>query len=377
MKTRRPIKVWTLTGYRAGERQQILALAEALGFPFEEKLIHHGPTTACTSLLRRVTLRGIPSSDRAALAPPFPDLLIVAGAKNEPAARAIRRLSQGRTKVVFVGRTWAAASAFDLVVTTPQYRVRPAPQVLENLGTLHRVNPDRLARESRRFREEFSRFPKPRLGVLVGGPSGPYAFGVRAARRLVRTAELEAKRLGACSLLVTTSARTPSDVVTVLENEFTMPAFVYRWRRNDGRNPYHAILADSSALLVTGDSVAMMSEAIQTGKTVRLFDPGRGRFSMRGPDGPPVTADERNDVRWKAWGYELMMRWGPRRLSRDLALFHRRIVDAGHASWADDPLPAARSVPPRDLQRTVARVRTLLGVSPIGVEKIGEVAGEL
>ncbi len=376
MKTRRPIKVWTLTGYRAGERQQILALAEALGFPFEEKLIHHGIGTAGASLLRRVSLVGIPASDRAALAPPFPDLLIAAGARNEPAARWIRRRSRGGTKLVFVGRTWAPPSAFDLVVTTPQYRVPPAPQVLENLGTLHRVRSDRLGRAGKRFRGEFARCPKPRLGVLVGGPSGPYAFGVRAARRLVRAAEEEARRLGASSLLVTTSARTPSDVVTVLEEEFTMPAFVHRWRRNDPENPYLAILAESAALLVTGDSVAMISEAIQTGKTVRLFDPGRGRFSMRAPDGPPVTDAEKNDFRWKAWGYDLMMRRGPRRLSRDLALFHRRIIGAGHAGWVGDPLPPTRPEPPRDLERTVERVRALLRIGAGDVHEEFGVAAE-
>ncbi len=376
MTAQRPIKVWTLTGYRAGERQQILALAEALGYPFEEKLIRHGAWSGWMSLLRRESLQGLPFSDRAALAPPYPDLLIVAGAKNEPAARWIRRRSQGRTKVVFVGRTWAPTTAFDLVVTTPQYRVAPGPQVLENLGTLHRVHPDRLAREERRFRGAFASCPGPRLGVLVGGPSGPHAFGVRAARRLVRTAEEEARRFGARSLLVTTSARTPSDVAAVLEEGFDLPAFVHRWRPRSEQNPYHAILAASSVLLVTGDSVAMASEAIQTAKPVRLFDPGCGRFSMRASVRVPSATNEKNDFRWKAWGYDLMMRWGPRRLSRDLSLFHRRIVDEGFASWAGDPVPPARPQPPRDLQRTVERVRALLSVGHDARRADFEVAAE-
>ena len=47
-----PPRVWLVTGYRAGERSQILALAEALGWPFELKEMSYRKAEFRTSLFR-------------------------------------------------------------------------------------------------------------------------------------------------------------------------------------------------------------------------------------------------------------------------------------------------------------------------------------
>ncbi len=66
-------------------------------------------------------------------------------------------------------------------------------------------------------------------------------------------------------LAILKSRRTPVDVVRKIESAFANDHFV--WDGN-GTNPYFAALAKASWLVVTGDSVSMVTEASATGRPV-------------------------------------------------------------------------------------------------------------
>ena len=95
-----PPQVWLITAYRAGEKSQIQGLAEALGWPFEFRRVVHRRFGAAFDLLRGDNLLGIDRRRSEPLAPPWPDLVIAAGMRNEPVARWIRAQSGGRTRLV-------------------------------------------------------------------------------------------------------------------------------------------------------------------------------------------------------------------------------------------------------------------------------------
>ena len=65
MSAREPI-VWCLLGAKAGDNTQVLALADALGYPRQEKRIVARPWELLTHLSLRVGLAGI---DRRASSP--------------------------------------------------------------------------------------------------------------------------------------------------------------------------------------------------------------------------------------------------------------------------------------------------------------------
>ena len=347
-----PPRVWVVTGYRAGERAQILALAEALGWPFEVKELDYRPSAARISLFRGSNLRGFRLDRSTPLAPPWPDLVITAGMRNEPACRWIRAQSAGRTRIVHIGRPWARLEQFDLVITTPQYRLPERTNVLHNTLTLHRVTVARLQAEARRWEPRLAALPRPRIAVIAGGHSGPTTFGRKAAARLAREASAMARAQGG-SLLVTTSARTAPPAVEALAAGIAAPVHFYRWRRDDNDNPYYGYLALSDAIIVTADSISMLTEACATGKPVYMFDADR-----------PVTiagmaGGGERDVRLSGTLYRWLMRWGPDRLSRDIGLVHRRLLESGHAVWLGETFPGQPPPPLRDLERALARVRAL------------------
>ena len=204
-------RVWVISAYRAGEQSQMLALAEALGWPFELKPVRYREWGRPFEVFRCTGLQGLARESASTLTPPWPDLVIGAGMRNEPVCRWVREASGGRARLVHVGRPWSDPPAFDLVVATPQYRLPEFPQVLQNALTMHRVTPAHLAFALASHRERLEQLPSPRIAVMVGGSSGPHAFGPHAAERLARQASELARGLGG-SLMVSTSSRTPERV---------------------------------------------------------------------------------------------------------------------------------------------------------------------
>ncbi len=343
--------IWLVDAYRAGERGQVRALVDALGWPCEIKALQYRKHVFLPHVLGQSTLKGLTPESRSLFHPPWPDLVISCGVRNEPVCRWIREQSGGKTRYVHVGRPWGSLDSFDLVVTTPQYRVPEHPNVLNNVLTLHSVTPERLEQSRQQWEDTFARLPRPRFAVVVGGDSGPFTLGPRAGARLGREASQLAAAQGG-SLLVTTSARTAEAATEALESSITAPNYLYRWQRDDPANPYMGILAWADRLIVTGDSIAMLSEACATGKPVRMFDLGGMRHH----------ADETaRDFRLGGALYGFMLRWLWKPLSRDITLVHARLRESGRAQWMDEVLSTARVPAESDLQRSVTAIRELLG----------------
>ena len=346
--------IWLIDAYRAGERGQVRALAEAasdaLGWPCRRIELDYRGSVVWPHVFGQSSVRGITRESAALLTPPWPELVITCGVRNEPVCRWIREQSGGRTRYLHLGRPWGALSGFDLVVTTPQYRVPDRDNVVNNSLTLHGLTAGRLQAAADRWAPVFRELPRPLITVNVGGNSGPFTLGRRAALRLAREASALARGAGG-SLLVSTSARTSEAVVEVLEQCLDVPHHVYRWRPDDPENPYMGMLALADQVVVTADSIAMLSEACATGKPVFMFDLG----GMR--PGQSVSRDHR--VGGVLYG--VLMRWFWKRLSRDITLVHRRLRERGLAAWLGDAPPAADNLAASDMERAVKAVGELFG----------------
>ncbi len=340
--------IWLIDAYRAGEQSQVRALVDALGWPCEIKRLHYRKHVVLPHVLGQSSLRGITVESAAMLEAPWPDLVISSGVRNEPVCRWIRAHSGGHTRYVHVGRPWGTLDSFDLVITTPQYRVPRRANVLNNMLTLHSVTPERLASAREQWQGAFAHLPRPHIAVIAGGDSGPFTLGPLAASRLARQASTLARQNGG-SLLVSTSSRTSADAVDALQAGIDVPNFFYRWQPNDQANPYFGMLAVADRLVVTGDSIAMLSEACATGRPVQIFDLG----GMRGPSDVPV------DSRLQASLYGALMRWFWQPLSRDITLVHQQLRASSRATWLEEESGASVVPGESDMQRAVAAVQNL------------------
>ncbi len=348
-------RVWVLLNHRAGENAQVVALAEALGWPFEIKRFTYRKQVPF--LLLGASLAGIRADESDPLVAPWPDLIISASSRNEPVCRWIQKQaakSGKKVRLVHVGRPWNRIERFDLVITTPQYRLPQRPNVVHNSTTLHRVTIKRLAEEGRKWRAHLAHLPRPYIAVMIGGSSGPYVMDRKAATLLARQANALARNAGG-SLLVTTSARTPAGVMDAFAKELDVPAHLFCWSQKSKENPYYGYLALADQIVVTSDTVSMLTEACATRKPVHIFDLGQVRRGLKG-----WSLD-----RMRSIIYRFGMNYAPKRLTRDLSLVHRRMIADGRAVWLGQPFPPGPvSDFSTDMDRAVRRVHGLFQESP-------------
>ena len=183
----------------------------------------------------------------------------------------IKKSSGNKTKIVQLMNPGAAGfSEADLIVLPMHdgYRGR-AQNVMQTLGAPHRVTRDRLAQELEKWRSVFEKYASPRVSVIVGGATKQAPFTVDMAERLAS----DVLFLNPASILVTTSRRTPKEVVEVLKKRFPKEQTYFYEFGNEGENPYFGLLAWGTKIVVTGDSMSMCSEACASGVPVFIFAP--------------------------------------------------------------------------------------------------------
>ena len=365
-----PPCIWLLMSHRSGDNTQLRALAEALGLPFEIKEFAYRPAEWLPRILLGATLISVDRANSSSLDPPYPDLIIAAGRRTEAVAFWIRRHLNPAVRIVYLGTPWARLDRFDLVITTPQYRLPVLPNVLHNALPLHDAWPERLTGEAALWQSAFAGLPKPWIAVLAGGRSGPYLFGPQAAARLARAASDRARSLGG-SLLVTTSARTSPAAIKALFEGVAAPSHCHRWQAGEAANPFHAYLALADEIIVTADSVSMIAEACASGKPTFLFDIEEGRRSMRAEEATGGRVSRLPPPYWRGADlastlWRLGLRFGPDWWTRDIRIVHRALIESGRVAWfgAKAAQPGIAD-PAHDMGRAVARIRSLLNLSKL------------
>lgn len=369
--------VWILECHRAGDHAQCVGLAHALGWPFEVKhiaytwyellpnmLIESGLMQIDTPMLgNEAGLLGIDLRKSGHLTPPWPDLVISAGRRNEVAAKWIGRKSGGRTKVVLVGRTWTDPSEVDLVIATPQYRLPPHPNLFINELPMHIVDESAQAQGAAVWGPRWASLSRPWIGVFIGGTSGPYIFDAATGDRLAREAAAVARETGG-SLLVTTSARTPKSVLRSLKTAASdVPIYVHEWQRGQAENPYPALLALADRFIVTGDSMSMLAEAASTQRPLQIFEFGSGLVPMRGPWSTSMRMRLTDWLRQRPTTLvnALFISLPPFKLnrSRDIRIMQDILIRSRRAVWIGEDMARLQPSPTMDLERAVNRVKAL------------------
>jgi mitochondrial fission protein ELM1 len=265
-----------LSDGKAGGEAQSLGLAEALGLAPEIKRIEVRapwrwlPPAVWPKSLWTLAPRG------ARLAPPWPGILIACGRLTAAAALAVCRASGGASFTIQIQDAKIAPRHFDLVVVPQHDRVRGA-NVLTTHGALNRATPQRLAVAAARLAPQLAHLPRPRIAVLIGGTSKAHRLTPHTVRDLAAQLAALARDQGA-GLMVTASRRTGEENESALRAALAeVPGVFWDGR---GENPYFGYLGLADAVVVTADSVTMISEAAATGKPVHVaaLEGGSAKF---------------------------------------------------------------------------------------------------
>ncbi len=345
--------IWVLLGRRFGDNRQVMALAQATGLPWTAKQLAFNRLSGVANILVRASRATLKPEARRELAPPWPRVVIACGSRAAPAALWIKAQSGGRTHLVHLGRPRAPLHWFDLILTTPQYRLPERPNVVENLMTLGSANWTAAA-----LPPEVEALPHPRVGVLAGGSSRPLVFDADAARRLAEEATDTARREDG-SVMISTGPRTSAAATAALRLEVErsgLPHLFFPFARD---SPGYAwTLAAADRLMVTEDSAAMLAEAATSNAAVSVFPLERQPdWRMRVTSAIQRVWAGTPGVRRSYYG---LIRAGIVSPSRDLVRYRRRLGDAGLL----DAGGGARARACAELEAAAERVRRLCDVPP-------------
>jgi hypothetical protein len=260
---------WVITDAAAGNQRQALALAEYLQMPLHHLVLQ--PRLPWSWLAPRLQLGGrlaLPPNQRQVFAPPWPQVAIGCGRAAALFTRMLRPLSEGQCYTVQILDPRIDPAHWDTVIA-PRHDECDGPNVLHPMGSLNSVDDEWLA-DGRDSCPQFAELPQPRVGVLVGGPRKGIALDADYARQL-GTRLLERHRREGGSLLVLGSRRTPPALIEVFRDILRdVPGLVWAGP-DDGRNPFPGVLGWADRLVVTPDSVNMLSEACAVGCPVQTF----------------------------------------------------------------------------------------------------------
>ena len=358
-------KVWVLLGNKAGGNGQLISLADALDWPYETKQLRYNSLNHCPNIFLGPSILSVDRRQSSSLEAPWPDLVIASSRRSAPVARWIKKQSGGRARLVHLIHTQAPLHLFDLVITTPQYRVPLRPNVLCNTAPLNRLAPDRLAAAASRWQVRLANLPRPYTALLVGGNSSVYELDPATATVLARQANAQVRKVGG-SLLASTSPRTPASVVEALFAALDCPAHCYRWRPNDTDNPYLAYLALADSFIVTVDSASQVVEACLTNKPVYVFTwPTRARSPFRAEGVFRLRSQGHGMLRRSrriAQLYEQLVYWGFIRPTRDFAASLQILMQKGLVAQLGSALDSQRRESLDDMERSVKRIRQLFAV---------------
>jgi mitochondrial fission protein ELM1 len=288
-----PRTAWVISDGAAGNERQALALASALGTSARVLSL---PLRAPWQWVAPRRLPGgrlaLVPRDRAAFAPPWPDVAIGCGRSAALLTRMLRGLSRGHCYTVQILDPRIDPRHWDAVVA-PRHDRLEGPNVLTTLGSLNQVDDGWLASGRGAF-PDFATLSRPRIALLVGGPRRGIEFDATLSRRLAGMVRDLAE---GGSVLATTSRRTPAAFTAALRDE--LADFRGMFWDGEGANPYPGLLGWADRIVVTPDSVNMLSEACATGvpvhtatttplpdKLARFHAALRGQGLLTDPDEP-------------------------------------------------------------------------------------------
>lgn len=262
--------IWVLLDDRAGNRSQALGVADALEQSVQQKELRYSAAAKLPNFVLGASISGLTKQSKDHLELPWPTLVISAGRRTAPVARWIKAQSGGRARLVQIMDPGSGRDDFDLICMPAHDQPHAATNTLVISGAPHGITAQKLATAAADWSDKLSAVRAPRIALMIGGSTRRKTFTAAMAQDLCQRANTVASETKG-SLLVTTSRRT-GDVVDTIAEELGSTAMLHRWDSDD-ENPYTGYLALADAIVVTGESVSMCSEACATGKPAYIFAP--------------------------------------------------------------------------------------------------------
>jgi len=214
--------------------------------------------------------------------PPYPLIAIGAG-KTAGYVLPLMKKHEAALFTVQLMRPHRPTWNYDVVIAGEHTDPLEAPNVLPVVTCTHGMSEFRVKAEAVLWVGRLPQLPRPWLFAAIGGTMHGWPKPKDWVWRLVNDL-VDAAKLHRASLFVTTSRRTPEGLAQRLLSFCHLhhiPLYLHDVHKGDGEggNPYSALLGLADRVIVTADSLSMVSEAVGSDKPVYVW----GRKLLRRP----------------------------------------------------------------------------------------------
>ena len=275
------VEAWAISDGAAGNERQAVALARAVGGgePRVLRLAARAPWRWFSPRVVMGSRHAFGAEFARQVRGPWPKVAIGCGRQAALALQLLRLASDGACRTVQILDPRIEPDQFDLVVA-PAHDGLHEDNVVVTRGSLHDIDDAWLERARVQW-PRLVQLPGPRTVLLLGGSNRAMELDEAYWRALAQRLGEWLMRDGG-SLLVTTSRRSPDWLREAARAEFSAVPGLQWHGEDDGPNPYAGLLAWADRIVVTPDSVNLLSEACATRVPVfALADqPLRGKLDV-------------------------------------------------------------------------------------------------
>ncbi|MDR0572393.1 MAG: mitochondrial fission ELM1 family protein [Rickettsiales bacterium] len=272
------MRVWGLIDSRVGSNKQTISLAKALSNEVWLKKIEYTCFIAIPNIFKPKKMGiNFENSDTLTVKSidEVPDVLVFCGRRLAGLALYLKdfffKNFKKKVKIISILNPNYMLNKFFCVIL-PLHDNKKADNVITVLGALCELDKNKLEEEKISWENRLSNFRKPYIAFMVGGDTKNRKFNSEQLGKLINNISNRVKELGG-TLLVSSSRRTSKSCVTEIENNLSCDNYFFKWEQGSVLNPYYGFLTLSDLVIITGESVSMICEALTLKKSVLIYMP--------------------------------------------------------------------------------------------------------
>ncbi|MDX1950010.1 MAG: ELM1/GtrOC1 family putative glycosyltransferase [Rickettsiales bacterium] len=206
----------------------------------------------------------------------FPDIAVGVGYNIADILISLKERSKNKTKIISILDPLKNQSDFDYIIlpSYEPYKINSG-NIIYSRGLINYINPRFLEKVKKdkkfKFFNEFKLKPPFTTLILGGRHTGGNVSEEDVEILAERLNQIITHKGG--TILISSSRRTEAKTIARLKEKLHAPFYFYDYSERKIENPYNYFLAISDEIIVTGDSVRMMCEAVSSGKKIRIFKP--------------------------------------------------------------------------------------------------------
>ena len=256
------INCWILSDKLIGHEKQSISLADSLNINYKIIKINK------LNFLERNTLSILNLKQKVnSLKPPYPKLIISCGKSTAYYANFMKKKLGKKIFSIFIQKPPINIKNFDLVIT-PKHDNCSGRNVITTFGALTKIN-TKYIKEIRKKKKP-SVLKKEFIVVLLGGDSKHHKITIPILDKIIKKISSIQKK-NKIKIIFMVSRRTKNKDIIYLKRNLKKKEFIFVLP-NSKKISYVNAISFAKAIIVSSDSVSMVSEACSTGIPTYIID---------------------------------------------------------------------------------------------------------